>query len=61
MGVGVCVCVRFQMPFPCLHVCARLIYVCGKKERKSETEEGGINVCVCMCGWLQGGPVCGSG
>lgn len=52
--VRACVFVCFQMPFPCSRMCARLMYVCEKK-RRSETEEGGINVCVCMCGWLQGG------
>lgn len=54
--VGVCVCVpsnAFSL-FACVH----MVDVCVWKER-SETEEGGINVCV--CGWLQGGPVCGSG
>lgn len=47
--VGVCVC-AFRCLFPCLHACARLIHVCGRnKKRRSETEEGAINVCVCVC------------
>lgn len=46
--------------FSCLHVCARLIHACVEKKR--ETEEGSINVCVCVCvGGFRGGPVCGSG
>lgn len=48
--MGVCMCVCFQMAFPCLHVCTWLMYVYETKK------EGDINVCV--CGWLQGGPVC---
>lgn len=57
--VGVCVCVHVRAcalsdAFS-LFACVHMVDVCVWKERRCKIDEGGINVCVCTCGRLQGG------
>lgn len=54
VGVGARVRARFQMPFP-RFACVRAVDLWARERRGSKTEEGGVNVCVWMCGWLRGG------
>lgn len=60
--VGVCVCVHVRAcalsdAFS-LFACVHMVDVCVWKERRCKIDEGGINVCVCTCGRLQGGVLC---
>lgn len=50
-----CVCACALSDAFSLFACVHMVDVCVWKERRCKIDEGGINVCVCTCGRLQGG------